>query len=89
MNLREKYPVSDFYEVLDGFDIYRSDDLIVAIVAVKSKEDIDVRFYRWHKKAGEWKVDLCRMSVLGWNMTDIYNKISEFRQKFMGDWKDV
>ena len=85
MNLREKYPVSDFYEVLDGFDIYRSDDLIVDIVAVKSKEDRDIRFYRWHKKDGEWKVDLCRMSVLGWNMTDIYNKISEFRQKFMGD----
>ena len=35
LNLREKYPVSDFYEVLDGFDIYRGDDLIIAIVAVK------------------------------------------------------
>ena len=79
----EKYPVSDFYEVLDGFDIYRGDDLIIAIVAVKSKQGKDVRLYRWHKKDGEWKVDLCRMSVEKWNMTDIYNVISEFRQKYL------
>jgi hypothetical protein len=46
VNLREKYPVSDFYEVLDGFDIYRGDDLIIAIVAVKSKQGKDIRLYR-------------------------------------------
>jgi len=83
MNLNEKYPVSDFYEVLDGYDIYRGDDIIVAIIAVKSKKGKDVRLYRWHKKNGDWKVDLCRMSVEKWNMTDIYNIISEFKQKYL------
>ena len=63
MNLNEKYPVSDFYEVLDGYDIYRDDEIIVAIVAVKSKKGKDVRLYRWHKKEGEWKVDLCRIEL--------------------------
>ncbi len=83
MNLNEKYPVSDFYEVLDGYDIYRDDEIIVAIVAVKSKKGNDVRLYRWHKKEEEWKVDLCRMSVEKWDMTDIYNIISEFKRKYL------
>ena len=83
MNLNEKYPASDFYEVLDGYDIYRDDEIIVAIVAVKSKKGNDVRLYRWHKKEEEWKVDLCRMSVEKWDMTNIYNIISEFKQKYL------
>ena len=83
MSLNEKYPVSDFYQVIDGFDIYRDDKIIIAIVAVNSKKGKDVRFYRWYMKNKEWKVDLCRMSVEKWDMTDIYNIISEFKQKYL------
>ena len=83
MSLNEKYPVSDFYQVIDGFDIYRDDKTIIAIVAVNSKKGKDVRLYRWYMKNKEWKVDLCRMSVEKWDMTDIYNIISEFKQKYL------
>lgn len=78
----EKYPVSDMYKVLEGYDILRTDNLIVAIVAVESVKGKDVRLYRWHKKDDQWKVDLCRMSMVNWNFTDIYNKVQEFKTKY-------
>jgi hypothetical protein len=31
-----KYPVSEHFKVLDGYDIYRSNNLIVALVAVEA-----------------------------------------------------
>ena len=42
----EKYPVSDSFKVLEGHDIYRSDDLIVPVVVVESDKGKDVRLYR-------------------------------------------
>ena len=80
--MSEQYPVSEKYMVLEGWDILRTENLIVAIVAVESEKERDVRLYRWHKKDDEWKVDLCRMSITNWNFTDIYNKVSEFRRKY-------
>jgi len=78
----EDYPVSDIFKVLEGFDILRTDNLIVAVVAVESNRGRDVRLYRWQKRGEEWKVDLCRMSISKWNFTDIYNIVSEFKQKY-------
>jgi len=75
------YPVSDLYKVLEGYDILRTDNFIVAIVAVESDKGKDVRLYRWHKKGEDWKVDLCRMSMVNWDFTDIYNKVQEFKRK--------
>jgi len=77
-----KYPVSDKFKVLEGWDILRTENLIVAIVAVESEKGRDVRLYRWHKKDDQWKVDLCRMSMVNWNFTDIYNKVQELKKKF-------
>jgi len=77
-----KYPVSHMYKVLDGYDILRTDNLIVAIVAVESEKGKDVRLYRWHKKDDQWKVDLCRISMVNWNFTDIYNKVQESKTKY-------
>ena len=80
------YPVSDTFKVLEGFDILRTENLIVAVVAVESDKGKDVRLYRWQKRGDEWKVDLCRMSIVRWNFTDIYNIVSEFKQKYnIGD----
>jgi len=79
--MSDKYPVSNSFKVLDGHDIYRSDNLIVAVVVVESDKGKDVRLYRWQKRNNEWKVDLCRMSVLHWDFTDIYNKVAEFKKK--------
>ena len=58
-----KYPVSQTYTVLDGYDIYRSNNLIVALVVVQSQFGRDLRLYRWMKRNDQWKVDLCRMGV--------------------------
>jgi len=85
----EDYPVSDIFKVLEGFDILRTETLIVAVVAVESDKGKDVRLYRWQKRGEEWKVDLCRMSIVRWNFTDIYNIVSEFKQKYnVGDLVD-
>ena len=57
-DLREKYPVSKTYEILDGFDIHRTSAQIFAIVKIfdKIKNRTDIRFYRWFNKHGEWKI---------------------------------
>ena len=75
----DQYPVSDTFKVLEGFDILRTETLIVAVESDKGK---DVRLYRWQKRGEDWKVDLCRMSIAKWNFTDIYNIVSEFKQKY-------
>ena len=55
-----KYPVSQSFTVLDGHDIYRSSNLIVALVVLQSQFGKDLRLYRWVKRNDQWKVDLCR-----------------------------
>lgn len=82
MTKDDSYPVSENFKVLEGFDIIRTDKLIVAIVAVETDRGKDVRLYRWQKRGKDWKVDLCRMSIVKWNFTDIYNIVSEFKQKY-------
>ena len=52
------YPVSESYKMLEGFDIYRSEKLIVALVVVESNFGRDIRLYRWQKRNDAWKVDL-------------------------------
>jgi hypothetical protein len=86
-NLRERYPVSEGLEVLDGFDLYRSSNLIMALVVVRSERGKDLRFYRWQKRrkrdTGEenWKVDLARFSVLRWDWDEIAQKVKDLKQK--------
>jgi hypothetical protein len=77
-----KYPVSQTYTVLDGYDIYRSSNLIVALVVVQSQFGKDLRLYRWMKRKDLWKVDLCRMGVGRWNWAEIAAKASEFIDKY-------
>jgi hypothetical protein len=76
------YPVSETYTVLDGYDIYRSNNMIIALVVVESQFGRDLRLYRWIKKKDQWKVDLCRMGVARWNWSQIYAKASEFIDKY-------
>jgi hypothetical protein len=77
-----KYPVSATYKVLDGYDIYRSDNLIVALVVVESQFGRDLRLYRWMKRKDQWKVDLCRMGVKRWKWAEISTKALEFMAKY-------
>ena len=80
--MTEQYPVSDFFQVLDGFDVYRSEKLIIAFVAVESNYGKQLRLYRWQNRNGSWKVDLCRMSVDRWNWSEISGKISSLCAKY-------
>ncbi|HEX2014274.1 MAG TPA: hypothetical protein VLA68_03515 [Nitrososphaera sp.] len=77
-----RYPVSQTYTVLDGYDIYRSDNLIVALVVVQSQFGKDLRLYRWMKRKDQWKVDLCRMGVGRWKWDEIAAKAREFVEKY-------
>lgn len=76
------YPVSETFKVLEGYDVYRSTNLIVALVVVESDFGRDLRLYRWQKRNDAWKVDLCRMSVAGWNWDVISQKAKEFIEKY-------
>ena len=77
-----RFPVSSTYKVLDGHDIYRSNNLIVALVVVESQFARDLRLYRWMKRKDQWKVDLCRMGVGRWNWDEISAKAKEFIAKY-------
>ena len=78
----QKYPVSSQFKVLDGYDIYRSSKLIVAMVAVESQFGRDLRLYRWQNRKGTWKVDLCRMSVARWSGDSLATKAKELIAKY-------
>ena len=75
------YPVSESFKVLEGYDIYRSDKLIVALVVVESEFGRDIRLYRWQKRNDAWKVDLCRMSVASWKWDILALKAKELMEK--------
>ena len=77
-----EYPVSETFKVLEGYDIYRSDNLIIALVVVENQSRKYLRLYRWQKREDKWKVDLCRMSVARWKWTEIAAKASEFVEKY-------
>jgi len=78
---RSRYPVSETLKVVEGYDIYRSSNLIVALVVVESQSVKDLRLYRWQKRKEAWKVDLCRMSVARWNWNEIIEKVKELKDK--------
>ena len=76
------YPVSESFKVLEGYDIYRSNKLIVALVVVESDFGRDMRLYRWQKRNEAWKVDLCRMSVASWQWDTLASKAKEMVDKY-------
>jgi len=88
---RKDYPIREggFLKQLGGFDIYRSPNLIMAIVAVETQGGVrDIRFYRWQlrksKESGEeaWKVDLARFSVRWFDFSQIAAKVERLKQLF-------
>lgn len=76
-----QYPVSESFKVLDGYDIYRSSNLIVALVVVEGNFGKDLRLYRWQLRKEAWKVDLCRMSVAKWEWDKLAAKVKELKEK--------
>ena len=87
IDLREKYPVSKIFEILDGFDMHRTSAQIIAIVIIfdQKKKRKDIRFYRWFNKHGEWKIPNMGISVLdhpGIFTPDVINRISKLKEKY-------
>ena len=87
MMLREKYPVSPTYETLDGFDIHRTSQQIIAIVVIHNtkKNRNDIRFYSWFNRYGKWKIPSMGISVLdhpGIFTPDVINRISKLKEKY-------
>ena len=86
-DLREKYPVSLTYEILDGFDIHRKSQQIIAIVVIHNtkKNRNDIRFYRWFNRYGKWKIPSMGISVLDHPSIftpDVINRISKLKEKY-------
>jgi hypothetical protein len=77
-----QYPVSAQFKVLEGYDVYRSDRLIVALVVVDGSFGRDLRMYRWQLRNNIWKVDLCRMSVASWKWEEIASKAKDLIQRY-------
>ena len=75
------YPVSKLFKVIEGYDIYRSSRLIIALVAVETERRKDLRLYRWEKRKDEWRVGLCRMSTVQWNWPQLAEKAEELKKK--------
>jgi hypothetical protein len=76
------YPVLPQFKILEGYDIYRSNKLIIALVVVEGNFGRDLRLYRWQNRKGVWKVDLCRMSVASWSWDALAKKAKELMQKY-------
>ena len=76
------YPVSDYYGLLNGFDIIRSNNKIVALVVVTEGSKESMRFYDWRKKGEDWKVELCRMDTRQFDWDSIRDGAKELKQKY-------
>ncbi len=78
-----KYPLGDFWEYHDGYDIVRSNTRIVAIVVVSRAGGTakELRFYSWIKRGEEWKVELARTGTKKWNWEKLASAAMELKQK--------
>jgi len=69
---------SDVYaKRLGGFDIYKSKRLWMALVAVEktNMNKRTVKWFRWEMRSGDWKTDLCNMSVDYLDFDELKRKI--------------
>lgn len=89
---RRDYPIREggFLKQLGGFDLYRSPNLIMAVVAVETERGTrDIRFYRWQLRkstqSGEeaWKVDLARFSLSRFDFKDVAAKVERLKEQFL------
>ena len=77
------YPLGDFWEYHDGYDIARSNTTIVAIVVVSRAGGTakELRFYSWRKKGEEWKVELARIGTKKWDWEKLAMMAKGLKQK--------
>ena len=80
----KEYPLGDFWEYHDGYDIVRSNTRIVALVVVSRAQSTakELRFYSWVKRGEEWKVELARLGTKKWNWEKIAIKANVLKQEY-------
>jgi len=77
------YPLGEYYKVLEGFDIHKSNKLWEAVVVVEDQQGKrQLRLYKWIMKGDKWKVDLARFSVGFWDLDSLAQKIRELKAKY-------
>ncbi len=80
----DTYPLGEFYKLLDGYTLLKSQNFWEAILVVESGNGSrQIRLYRWRNKNGQWKVDLARFNVTSWDFSALANKVNEFKSKYM------
>jgi hypothetical protein len=80
-----QYPLGEFYKLVDGYTLMKSQNFWEALLVVETGNGArQIRLYRWRNKNGEWKVDLARFNVSGWDFDAIASKVKEFKSKYMG-----
>jgi hypothetical protein len=77
------YPLGEFYKVLDGFDIHKSNKMWEAVVVVEDQQGRrHLRLYKWMMRGDKWKVDLARFSIEYWDLDSITRRIRELKAKY-------
>lgn len=69
-NQEEKFPLSDYYELLDARTYVRTPKRWVALCALRSKFGKELKFYEWNWRgeAKGWKVALANMNIASINL---------------------
>lgn len=82
--LRERYPVSETFNPLGGYDVMRTSRRITAFVVVNSQYGTSLRFYTWRRRSNTapWKVDYARQDTRGWNFEGMLSGVQGLKQKY-------
>jgi hypothetical protein len=77
------YPLGEYYKVLEGFDIHKSNKMWEAVVVVEDQQGKrHLRLYKWIMRGDTWKVDLARFSVEFWDLDSLTQKMRELKTKY-------
>jgi hypothetical protein len=78
----EHYPVSEFYDVKDGWTIRKTDRKWDAILVAEADGELYLRYYGWEKRKGLWKVALRRFDISDWDIDEVAKKVKELKKKW-------
>lgn len=76
------YPLGEYYKVIEGFDIHKSNKVWEAVVVVEDQQGRkQMRLYKWIMRGDKWKVDLARFSVGFWDLDLVTQKVKDLKAK--------
>jgi hypothetical protein len=80
MSQKEKFPVHESIEVLEGETIYKTEKWWLAVLKTRSFGRISVNVYLWLKRGDSWK----RQQKLSLRDIETWKKIKENVDKLLG-----